>query len=202
MGKLQTPQPGLFLAPIVKDVVYTPDWLAALLVAHFKPTGRVLDPCRGDGAFHSRIDGAEWCEVAEGRDFFAFGESFGESVDWIIGNPPYSYLLGWIRHSFKVAKNIVYLMPLHRVFASYEFMTDLQDYGGIPEILLIGTGRTAGFPFGHALGAVHYRRGYRGATRWTHMSAQGSAAGTRARGMSIVAKHLCGDGRGNDAETV
>lgn len=164
MGKLLTPQASLFHAPVEKDVVYTPAWLAELVVAHFAPAGRVLDPCRGDGAFHRLLPGAEWCEIAEGRDFFAWGER----VDWAIGNPPYSCLLGWIRHSFTVADNVVYLMPLHRVFASYEFMDDIRKYGGIKEILLIGTGATAGFPFGHALGCVHYARGYEGPTRWTH----------------------------------
>lgn len=164
MGKLLTPQAALFHAPVETDVVYTPAWLAELVVNHFAPAGRVLDPCRGDGAFHRLLPGAEWCEIAEGRDFFAWGDR----VDWCIGNPPYSCLLGWIRHSFKVADNVVYLMPLHRVFASYEFMDDIRRYGGIKEILLIGTGSDAGFPFGHALGCVHYSRGYAGPTKWAH----------------------------------
>ena len=165
MGKLLTPQPVLFHAPVEKDVVYTPAWLAELVVNHFNPTGRCLDPCKGDGAFHRLLPAAEWCEIAEGRDFF----SWDKHVDWIIGNPPYSCLLGWIRHSFKIAENVVYLMPLHRVFASYEFMTDMRRWGGVKEILIVGTGATAGFPFGHCLGTVHYKRGYRGETRWAYM---------------------------------
>ena len=60
--------------------------LAEMVVRHFAPVGRCLDPCRGDGAFHRLLpDGAQWCEIAEGRDFF----SWGEPVDWVIGNPPY-----------------------------------------------------------------------------------------------------------------
>lgn len=165
MGKLLTPQPALFHAPVEKDVVYTPDWLAELVIDHFKPAGRCLDPCRGDGAFHSRLPGADWCEIAEGRDFFAWSDQ----VDWVIGNPPYSCLLGWIRHSFRIAENVVYLMPLHRVFASYEFINDLQRWGGVREILVVGTGATAGFPFGHCLGVVHYKRGYSGETRWSQL---------------------------------
>lgn len=165
MGKLLTPQAALFHAPIAKDVVYTPAWLAELVVKHFAPSGVCLDPCMGDGAFYRLLPaGSEWCEATNGRDFFAWDKD----VDWVIGNPPYSCLLGWIRHSFKIADNVVYLMPLHRVFASYEFMEDIQKYGGIAEILLIGTGATAGFPFGHALGAVHYKRGYAGDTKWSY----------------------------------
>jgi hypothetical protein len=163
VGKLLNPQPVLFHAPVEKDVVFTPAWLAKRMVDHFKPVGACLDPCRGEGAFHSLLPDAEWCEITEGRDFLMWDKQ----VDWIIGNPPYSNLLGWIRHSFKVAANVVYLMPLHRVFASYEFIRDLQIYGGIREIYIVGTGSTAGFPFGHCLGAVHYERDYKGATAWT-----------------------------------
>jgi hypothetical protein len=164
MGKLLIPQSSLFNATATKDVVFTPSWLAALMVKHFAPDGRCLDPCKGDGAFYDLLPvGAQWCEIAEGRDFFAFDQK----VDWAIGNPPYSCLLGWIRHSFKIAQNVAYLMPLHRVFASYEFIAEIKRFGGIREILIIGTGTTAGFPFGHCLGAVHYQAGYTGETRWT-----------------------------------
>jgi hypothetical protein len=163
VGKLQLPQTALFHAPIEKDVVYTPEWLARLIVDYFKPTGRVLDPCRGGGAFHKLMPDADWCEIEEGRDFFAVREDY----DYIVGNPPYSCLLGWIRHSFKCAENVIYLMPLHRVFASASFLDEVFQWGGIKEILMIGTGADAGFPFGHALGVVHYQRNYSGPTAWT-----------------------------------
>jgi len=169
MGKLLLPQASLFHAPVEKDVVYTPDWLARAIVEHFQPAGACLDPCRGGGAFYSLLpSGSEWCEIGEGRDFFLWDKP----VDWVIGNPPYSCLLGWIRHSFKVGENIAYLMPLHRVFASYEFIEEIKRYGGIKEILIVGTGATAGFPFGHALGVVHYQKGYSGPTQWTHLQRQ------------------------------
>ena len=31
------------------DRVYTPPWLAAQIISHFNPTGRILEPCRGSG---------------------------------------------------------------------------------------------------------------------------------------------------------
>lgn len=157
-------QPTLMHVPTEKDVVFTPDWLAEGVVNHFKPSGLCLDPCMGDGAFYRHLptESRDWCEIERGRDFF----QYDRGVDWIIGNPPYSILLSWIRHSFMLAENVVYLMPLHRVFASYSFLQDVLEYGGIAEILLVGTGTTAGFPFGHCLGAVHYRRGHDGGTRW------------------------------------
>lgn len=34
-----------------EQVVFTPDALAAGIVAHFRPAGRVCEPCKGGGAF-------------------------------------------------------------------------------------------------------------------------------------------------------
>ena len=53
------------------DAVWTPDWCAADMVAHFKPIGRILEPCRGGGAFMRHLPSdALWCEITEDRDFF------------------------------------------------------------------------------------------------------------------------------------
>ena len=165
-------QPHLFPVASKRDTVYTPRWLSQLIINHFKPAPLCLDPCRGKGAFYDYLPaGSEWCEIREGRDFFAWNTP----VNWIIGNPPYSELLAWIRHSFRVADNIVYLLPLHRVTASFAFLTDVRRYGGLAEIFVIGTGTTAKFPFGHALTAIHYKRNYAGGTIWTFADDAGKA---------------------------
>lgn len=170
MGKLLKMQPSLIYVPANKDIVYTPDWIAHDMVDHFSPTGLCLDPCLGGGAFYKYLPaGSDWCEIEKGVDFYAWTKL----VDWIISNPPYSHLLAWIRHSMKVAKNIVYLMPVHRVFSSAEFLRDVHKWGGIPEIRLYGTGTVAGFAFGNALGAVHYRADYSGATSWSYFKNNG-----------------------------
>lgn len=39
------------------DVVYTPDWCARDMVEWFKPSGRVLEPCKGDGAIYKYLPG-------------------------------------------------------------------------------------------------------------------------------------------------
>lgn len=166
MTFLKPAQPALFQnEPIQKDIVFTPRWLSQAIVKHFDPVGLCLDPCVGDGAFYEYLPaGAEWCEISKGVDFFRYSKQ----VDWCISNPPYSNLLGWIRHSFKVSKNVAYLVPLHRVSASGKFYEDVFRWGGIKEILYIGTGADAGFPFGHALGVVHYQKDYKGASKYTN----------------------------------
>ena len=150
-----------------RDVVYTPSWIAVDMLTHFQPTGRVLDPCRGRGAFHDLMpEGSPWCEITDGRDFFGWTEH----VDWVASNPPYSIIREWLRHSYTVADNVLYLLPIRSVFSGYGTLREIQSYGGIVAIRLYGTGGRCGFPMGNAIGAMHIKRGYRGATTWTHQS--------------------------------
>lgn len=119
-------QINLLNVPVLSDVVYTPDDVARDIVAYFKPAGRVLEPAAGDGAFLSHMPGAEWCELEKGRDFFAWGEA----VDWIVGNPPYSIFSEFMRHSMTVAKNIVFLIPINKAFNSSKMIKDIYQWGG------------------------------------------------------------------------
>ena len=143
-----------------RDVVYTPDPVARAIVERYRPQGRVLDPCRGDGAFHRHMPGADYCEIAEGRDFF----SWSTPVDWIMGNPPYSIINRWLAHSFQVAEHVVYLLPVAKVFGSRARLQQIKAYGGIVEVWAPWTGRAIGFEFGWAVGAVYFRRGHTGPT--------------------------------------
>ncbi len=164
MGTELKMQPVLFQYAATRDIVRTPFTLAQDMVDFFMPTGVCLDPCAGDGVFFNLLPtGAVWCEILKGRDFYAWAQP----VDWIVGNPPYSHYAAWLRHSMTVAFNIVYLLPLYKVFASGKFLHDLFAWGGIVHIRRYGTGSAWGFPFGYALAAVHYQRAFTGATSWS-----------------------------------
>ena len=39
-----------------KDIVMTPEWLAIEIIDHFSPSGIILDPCRGEGAFYDNFN--------------------------------------------------------------------------------------------------------------------------------------------------
>ncbi len=163
-------QPILMHVRAERDVEYTPADLAQDIVSFFKPSGICLDPCAGNDVFFNLLpEGRQWCEIERDRDFY----SWNTPVDWVISNPPYSHYSAWVRHSMEVADNIVYLMPAYKVFASAKFLEDLFSWGGIVHIRRYGTGSDWGFPFGHALSAVHYQRGYKGPTFW---SSYGEAA--------------------------
>lgn len=141
-----------------KDVVFTPDRFAADIVDYFKPSGRVLEPCKGDGAFLRYMPGAEWCEVREGRDFFAWTDR----VDWIVTNPPYSTFRDFFRHAINVADNIVVLIPVAKHFTSWPIILMAKEHGGLRHLRYMGAGQDMGFPFGFPVAAHWYCRGWGG----------------------------------------
>lgn len=146
------------------DVVYTPDWVARDMCDFFKPSGRILEPCAGDGVFLKYLPPeTEWCEIEKGRDFF----SWRERVDWIVGNPPYStdLFLRWLSHSFHLAADVVYVTPTNKIFQSWSVMDRITRYGGIRAMLVYGGGNGVGFPFGFSVGAFHFQRGWKGETQ-------------------------------------
>jgi hypothetical protein len=141
------------------DIVMTPVEVAKDIINFFKPSGTILDPCRGQGAFYDNLPGDKiWCELSEGVDFF----KFNQKVDWIISNPPYSVFDKWLVHSLLLADNIVYLIPVNKVMSSLVKLKQIYEFGGIRHIRYYGTGRFIGFPFGFPVGAVHMQRGYKG----------------------------------------
>ena len=76
MGIEKRMQPTLIHIPTISDCHATPLVLAKDIVDHFNPVGRCLDPCRGEGAFYDLLPTAssEWCEIEQGRDFYAWSD--------------------------------------------------------------------------------------------------------------------------------
>lgn len=140
------------------DAVNTPDHVAADMVRYFGPTGRVLEPCRGGGAFLRAMASMLWCEITEDRDFFAWTEH----VDWVMSNPPYSITREFLRHAFTVADHVVFLLPARNIFSGYGTLREAKEFGGIAAIRWYGTGSALNFPMGNAIAAIYWRRGYRG----------------------------------------
>lgn len=143
------------------DIIMTPLPIAKQIIDAFDIQGKVLDPFKGEGAFYNQLSGdKEWCEITEGRDFF----DYSDHVDWIISNPPYSIFDEVLTHSFEIADNIVYLVPLSKVVSSFKRVRAIEDYGGVPYIYIISASK-CGFPFGFPACAIHIKRGYTGETK-------------------------------------
>ena len=145
-----------------QDLVMTPAELAAGVIAHFagRMTGAVLDPARGQGAFHDRFPEhleRDWCEITEGRDFL----DWQRPVDWVMTNPPWSRLRDFSRHAITIAPNIVWLAPLTNLTTKAR-LRDLDEAGfGIAELVLIDTPKD--WPqSGFQLVAAWLRKGHSG----------------------------------------
>ena len=148
------------------DVVNTNPATAKIIVDYFNPQGSILEPCRGGGAFYDLFSEPKfWCEIQEGRDFF----DFEGHTDWIITNPPFSIFDLFLEKCFDVADNVVLFIPLPKVFKSMKIDKMISDYGGLKEIVHMGTGGRHGFAFGFPVGCVHYQKGYRGDIKYTQL---------------------------------
>jgi hypothetical protein len=143
----------------------TPENIAFKIVNYFKPSGKTLEPARGTGNFYKFLKG-DWCEIDEGRDFF----NYNKKVDWIITNPPYSIYDEFLLHSFEIADNIVFLVPLAKAFKSQKIQKAIEKYGGLKEIVMMGSGGNIGFKFGFPVGCLYYKRNYKGKIKLTSLT--------------------------------
>lgn len=147
--------------PLKSDVVYTPNLVSKQIIDFLKPSGLILDPCKGDGAFFDFLPkGSLYCELQEGKDFF----DFTDKVDWIIGNPPYSIFEQFLKHSFELSNNVSYLVPTNKVFQRQLIMDRISKYGGLKSIIVYGSGTLINFPFGFSVGNFHFEKDYKGKT--------------------------------------
>jgi hypothetical protein len=143
------------------DVVFTPDWLAKQICEMFPISGKVLEPCKGEGAFLQYLPkDSNWCEITEGRNFY----DYNEKVDWIVTNPPYSDFNRFLEHSFELAENIVLLVPVAKLFKSMGTLRTVLNFGGFVSIDLLPSSK-AGFPFGFPCAVYYLKRGYSGETK-------------------------------------
>jgi len=143
-----------------KDIVMTPEWLAKEIIEYFSPSGIILDPCRGQGAFYDNYpgDNNEWCELGEGKDFL----TYNTKVDWIITNPPWSKMQQFLLHGMKIADNIVYLTTINHYTTKKRIRDMRENNFAIKEIYCVPTPKFPWPQLGFQLGAIHTQRNYTG----------------------------------------
>lgn len=157
---------GEIIIPVHRAVdpnLSTPRRLAQAIVDHFQPQGSMLEPCAGSGAFLDCMEGAEWCEIEENRDFF----SYAKLVDWIITNPPYEQRLEFLVRSLQLAKNIIFLIQVPSLFFQAKLHLITKWECGIREIVLIDNPPDPWPFFDMRLGVVHIKKGHRGGIKLT-----------------------------------
>jgi hypothetical protein len=156
IGRSLIPQGG-------NDRIYTPDQLASDIIAHFKPSGRLLEPCAGGGAFMRVLPGCDWCEIDEGRDFLQVRGHW----NWIITNPPYSQFRAFLNKSMSVADNVAFLC-LHNALFQRARQRDIKSAGfGLVEICECPVPPHPWPQFGMSLGVAWLRLGWKGSTHFS-----------------------------------
>lgn len=141
------------------DVHFTRPNTAKQIIDHFGPTGRCLEPFAGEGAFLQYLpEDSLSCELSRGADFF----EFTTQVDWIVTNPPFSNLTQIFEHAFSISQHCVFLIPISKYWSSMPRLSLASRYGGLKEILHVGTGRDIGFNLGFPFAAMHFERDYGG----------------------------------------
>lgn len=156
-------QSSLWKKPEIKqDIVYTPTYVSKHIIDWLQPEGKLLDPCKGDGAFFNYMTGdKEYCEITEGKDFF----DYKYNIDWVIGNPPYSIFEEFLQKGFEISDNVSYLVPTNKIFQRQLIMNMITKYGGIRSIIIYGSGKLIDFPFGFSVGNFHFEKDYKGETK-------------------------------------
>jgi hypothetical protein len=148
------------------DIVFTPPRLAKEVIDHFAPTGKVLDPCRGNGAFYNQFPEScekDWCEITEGRSFFYYQKK----VDWIITNPPWSLFKEFLEMGMRISDHVVYLVIINHFMTKSRLKTMRKWDFGFKEIYCVPTPTVLWPPSGFQLAAVHVEKGWRGPTLFT-----------------------------------
>lgn len=151
-----------------KDIVMTPEWLAIEIIDHFSPSGIILDPCRGEGAFYDNFntETKKWCELGEGVDFL----TYNKKVDWIITNPPWSKMQQFLAHGMEVSDNIVYLTTINHYTTKRRIRDMRENNFAIKEIYCVPTPKNPWPQLGFQLGAIHTQRGYSGDIKMSYSS--------------------------------
>jgi hypothetical protein len=151
-------KPNKTTSATAADMVMTNPSTAKFIMDFFWPSGRVLDPCKGSGAFYDAIPAhclPSWCEITKGVDFF----EHLEAVDWIVTNPPYSIFDHFLKHSLKLAQNVVFFCPLAKAFKSKSIMDIVESSGfQLATVIDMGGGGHHGFNFGFPVGALHWMK--------------------------------------------
>ena len=149
-----------------KQDVMTPDGLAADIVAHFRPAGRVCEPCKGDGAFLRAMPGADWFEIVEGRDFLTAAGRW----DWIVTNPPWRDLGPFLDKAMECADNVVFLAWASAWFTKYRQRRLHEEGFGMVEMLCMDTPMVEPWPdSGFILCATWIRKGWTGSMKVSYL---------------------------------
>ena len=93
---------------------------------------------------------------------------YGDSVEWIITNPPWSKIQKFLEHGMKIANNIVYLTTINH-YTTKRRIREMREHNfAIKEIYCVSTPSKPWPQLGFQLAAIHTQRDYNGEIAMTY----------------------------------
>jgi hypothetical protein len=140
------------------DVVMTPIHLARALTDALQPSGRILEPCAGNGAFVRELERYGQVDVCSQE--FPF-EWWTKDVDWVITNPPWSQFRTFLDKAMQVSGHVAFLATVNHWWTKRR-VSDVRAAGfGYHTLWLCNW--PPEFPAsGFQLGMMHIARNYDG----------------------------------------
>lgn len=115
------------------DQVMTPEPLARALCAAIRPSGTILEPCAGDGAFVAALRPyGEVLTCEADTDFLAYQSR----VEWIVTNPPWSQFAPFLRQAMTVADHVAFLVTVNHFWTTRR-VRDVREAGFFYQRLLL-----------------------------------------------------------------
>lgn len=145
---------------VSQDSVYTPVSLALSLAKELRPSGVILEPCEGSGAFSQALEpfGTVITLEKDRGDDFGF---WSEHVDWVITNPPWSNFRVFLSHALEVSDNVAFLATVNHWWTKRR-VSDVQRAGFGYRSLLLCDWPVEWPSSGFQLGMMHIAKGYQG----------------------------------------
>lgn len=153
----------------------TPQWLADMLVKRLNPSGRMLEPCSGQGSFVNAMrpyGQVSSCDISKDHPGF---EWWTERVDWIVTNPPWSQFRLFLVHSMEVADHVALLSTVNHWWTKRR-VAEVRKHGFGYRTLLLCPWPDEFPASGFQLGMMLIERGYNGGLSIEDLSLQEASA--------------------------
>lgn len=160
------------------DSVMTPEKTAISIVRSFPIFGHCCEPCAGEGAFLNALKSlqgvtVDWFENDPDRTCFFqsngdfLGQEISERYSWVVTNPPFSTFPKFLKKSFEIADNVLFLCPLNAAIGLKLRVRLAKEAGfGLRRIILVDTPPNPWPQSGFQLGAIWWQRSYSGDVEW------------------------------------
>lgn len=102
---------------------------------HFNDDDTLLAPFLENDEFYNNFPDyvqKDWCSLSQCKNFF----NYQKNVEWIFGKPNLFSLDKILNKSFDISYNILFILPISRIFSTFKRVNSILEYGGIKQIYI------------------------------------------------------------------